>query len=192
MSGEDVRDYYQQFRVSDDRTMQYTLTDVFRPRDLQHLFFLSRALALLDSCGFDCNARHGGHRSVSFGQASHVGLVLSSGAVSVSQLLTLRGRLPRSVLCLGIVIDDLVVLERVARGAAFNISCHSPRVVALLKQAYSSADLPTHPKKSFFMDKVALFWGADVFRGTGTCAACLDSAHPLDVHHFGGRVPACD
>ena len=57
---------------------------------------------------------------------------------------------------------------RGARGAAFDAtSCHSPRVVALLKQAYSAASLPTHPKKSFFMDEVAHFWGADVFGGLG-------------------------
>ena len=67
-----------------------------------------------------------------------------------------------------IVIDDLVILERVARGDSFNLAaCHSPCVASLLKRAYSSANLPTHPKKSFFMDKVAHFWGADVFEDLG-------------------------
>ena len=37
MSGEDVRDFYHQFRVSEDRALQYTLVEVFRPGELQHL-----------------------------------------------------------------------------------------------------------------------------------------------------------
>ena len=159
----------------------YTLVDVFRPHDLQHLRAFSPEL-------WNCSAvaaslatlAMGDTNSVSFGQASHVGLALASGAVSVSQLLTLRGRLPRSPLCLGIVIDDLVVLERVARGQALDLAaCHSPRVVALLKHAYSSAKLPTHPKKSFFMDKVAHFWGADVFGKLGLAQPSWTRLIPL-------------
>ena len=159
MSGEDVKDYYHQFRVSDDRTMQYTLIDVFWPHDLQHLRAFSPELWACPTVAASfATLAMGDTNSVTFGQASHVGLVLSSGAVSVSQLLTLRGRLPRCPLCLGVVIDELVILERVARGDSFSLAaCHSPCVASLLKRAYSSANLPTHPKKSFFMDKVAHF-----------------------------------
>ena len=87
MSGEDVKDYYHQFRVSDDRTMQYTLIDVFRPHDLQHLRAFSPELWACSTVAASlATLAMGDTNSVTFGQGSHVGLVLSSGAVSVSQL----------------------------------------------------------------------------------------------------------
>ena len=79
MSGEDVKDYYHQFRVSDDRTMQYTLIDVFRPRDLQHLQAFSPELWACSTVAASlATLAMGDTNSVTFGQASHVGLVLSS------------------------------------------------------------------------------------------------------------------
>ena len=121
----------------------------------------------------DCNA-------VSFGQASHIGLILASEAITVHQLLTLRGRVPRSPLMLGVVIDDLVVLEKLARGIPCStIHCHSARVMACLRAAYASAHLPTHDKKAFYLAQDASFWGAEVFGELGSVRPSWTRLVPL-------------
>ena len=75
--------------------------------------------------------------AVAIGQASHIGLVLEAGLVSYEQLLCLRNPPSRGPLSLGVVIDDLVVVEKAARGLDFDPSvCHSPRIVAKMHEVY--------------------------------------------------------
>ena len=168
-SGEDVRDFYHQFRVSDDRAMQYTLIDTFRPAELQHLRSFTPELWKCSAVAASlATLAMGDTNAVSFGQASHLGLVFASNAILPQQLLTLRNRIPRSPLMLGIVIDDLVVIERVASGMPLTEhTCHSPQVMACLKGAYAAAGLPTHDKKAFALVSDASFWGAEMLGAVG-------------------------
>ena len=109
----------------------------------------------------DCNA-------VSIAQASHIGLILSSDIVSWSQLLTLRGPIPRSPCMLGLVIDDVIILEKALRGDRFDPgSCRSRVVASALHRAYYQAGLPRHEKKGFLAATSASFWGADVLGELG-------------------------
>ena len=55
---------------------------------------------------------------VEFGQAAHLSLALGAGAIKPSELLTLGTKPPRGDVSGGIIIDDLVVFEKVSRQAA--------------------------------------------------------------------------
>lgn len=53
--------------------------------------------------------------AVEFAQASHIGLCLRQGVGSASEFLTLHGSIPRGLLQVGIIVDDLIILEQVVK-----------------------------------------------------------------------------
>ncbi|CAE7717395.1 unnamed protein product [Symbiodinium sp. CCMP2592] len=168
-SGEDVRDYYHQFRVSDDRSALYRFEGVFKPGDLAHLPSFRREMwgwsGLAVALG---TMAMGDKNSVALGQASHAGLVLDRLGLGVEHFLCIRGRVPRSPVMVGVLIDDLVLLEKALRGDAFNpADCRSPRLVETLHAAYSQVFLPRHEKKAFHLTTEASFWGADLLGERG-------------------------
>ena len=104
----------------------------------------------------------GDANAVSFGQASHVGLLLAREIVPLDRLLTLRGRVPRSPCFVGIVIDHLICFERVLkRSLLLPPTSESSRVMSSILAAYE-VGLPSHAGKTFTNQSQASFWGADV------------------------------
>ena len=88
----------------------------------------------------------------------------------------MRGRVPRGPVALGVVIDDVVLLEKVCRGRAvqphechstFSSSAFAPRTCMLGCR---------HEKKSFFMQPEAEFWGAQAW---GKLESCPGLTHRL-------------
>ena len=163
MSGEDVRDFYHQFKVTRDRASQYRLVGFLHLKAFSPALFGSPYLV----AGLSTMAM-GDVNAVSIGQASHVGIIPEYGVASWSQLLCMRGRVPRGPVALGVVIDDVVLLEKVCRGKVVPLdSCHSPILIDRPRAAYSAVGLPRHQKKSFFMQPEAEFWGVQVLRDAG-------------------------
>ena len=163
-SGEDIRDYYYNFEISPSRARQYILIGDYKPEEVSHFssfeprfWASSRVVVGLKTLAMgDVNA-------VSFGQAAHVGLVLASGAAGVENLLTYRGRPPRDRLSLGVVIDDLLVLERTLRTEiAATRGSGSRDVIAKIRAAYASAPLPRHEGKGFLCKSEVEVWGAQL------------------------------
>ena len=110
----------------------------------------------------------GDANAVSFGQAAHLGLMLDAGVADWESLLCLRGRIPRSPSLLGIVIDDLVLLEKVVRGIPANAdNCSRPALVKRIRAAYERVGLPRHAGKGFALQSFGEFWGAQVFGDRG-------------------------
>ncbi|CAE7198485.1 unnamed protein product, partial [Symbiodinium sp. KB8] len=181
LSGEDIRDFYHQFLVTEDRSAHYRLVGFYPPASLQHLSCFTADLmqAPCVVAALNCVAM-GDVNAVSIGQSSHIGLVLSTELVSFEQLVCLRNPPPRQPLGLGVIIDDLIVIEKAARGEDFDPqSCHSPRVVARMHEVYSSVRLPRHEKKGFFMESRASFWGADVLGDLGLVRPAWSRLSPL-------------
>ncbi|CAE7243715.1 unnamed protein product [Symbiodinium sp. CCMP2456] len=181
LSGDDIRDYYHQFLTTEDRSAHYRFVGFYSPSSLQHLSCFTADL-LQAPCviaALNCMAM-GDVNAVSIGQASHIGLVLGAGVVSFEQLVCLRNPPPRQPLGLGVIIDDLIVIEKAARGQDFDPqTCHSPRIVARMHEVYSSARLPRHEKKGFFMESRASFWGADVLGDVGLVRPSWSRLSPL-------------
>ena len=90
-----------------------------------------------------------------FAEGSHLGLLLSCGALRKEELLRLRSPPPRGLLSIGVVIDDLVMLERVGKNSSVlqkSSLCESSLAderMQLVLEAYEKAGLPTNPKKEF-------------------------------------------
>ncbi|CAE7631019.1 unnamed protein product, partial [Symbiodinium microadriaticum] len=169
LSGEDIKDFYHQFRITVDRAAYYRIAGFFRPSDLSHLrsfkpslLTSKRVVAALRCMAMgDCNA-------VSVGQSSHLGLILAAELVGWHQLLTMRGPVPRSPCMLGLVIDDAIVIEKALRcQTGDTASLSSQRLISGLHSAYLASKLPRHEKKSFFAAEDASFWGSDVLGELG-------------------------
>ena len=101
--------------------------------------------------------------SCEFAQASHLGLCLQRGVCSAEEVLCLKSAIPRGLLQVGIIIDDLVILEQVLRrdhmlGGAGS----SGRRIGAVQKAYASVHLPNNPKKGFREELKAKFWGVEI------------------------------
>ncbi|OLQ07204.1 FK506-binding protein 1A [Symbiodinium microadriaticum] len=115
-SGADIREFYHNFRVSEQRSSLYTFVGDFAASDVACLrCFSPELLGSSRVCASLRTMAMGDVNSVSFGQASHVGLLLAFDVIDPSCLLTLRGGFPRGDLALGVVIDDLICIERSLR-----------------------------------------------------------------------------
>ena len=103
----------------------------------------------------------GDNASCEFAQGSHLGLLYRHGVISPEELLCPCSPPPRGLLSVGIVIDDLVILERVVRG------CLEPEPEGRLgpvrldmaHRAYSEAGLLANPAKGARDEAIASFWG---------------------------------
>ena len=84
-------------------------------------------------------------QAVAVGQTAHLGVILQSGALSLSQILLQHAPVPRDRCFFGLVLMTSSV-ERACR-ASFEagelLDCKSPGVMDQVRQAYASARLPT-------------------------------------------------
>ena len=69
--------------------------------------------------------------------------------------------------CAGVVIDDLVMLERILVSSVGEKTV-SDRRMELVEAAYAEAGLRTNPKKAFYKSSAASFWGVSVDGVKGT------------------------
>ena len=159
MSGEDVKDFFYQFVVSPRRAARNCLVGRLTDSELQQLF-PGHVLQGGGYVGLSTMAM-GDLCAVEFAQSSHLGLVLQCGGLHPHELLRLRSPMPRGPFMGGIVIDDLVLLERVTRKAGEAASVASSRL-GLIKDKYEKVGLPINLKKEFIDSTTARFWGAEV------------------------------
>ena len=164
-SGEDLKDYFYQFKVSDERIKKNALCTRLSKSEAEWVFgrpFSSdecpvpiglSTLAMGDIC------------AVEFAQCSHLALCLRSGVMFEKEVITLKGSIPRGLLHTGIIIDDLIVLEQMARTAFDNLEANSSLGsvrTARARAAYVKAQLPHNPKKGFVDEPMSRFWGIEI------------------------------
>ena len=134
-SGDDLKDYFYQFKVGPERIRKnvlstqlaadealYVFDRKFEPAECPVAIGLS-TLAMGDIC------------AVEFARCSHIALRLTHGVMNIGEIITLKGSLPRGLLRTGIIVDDLIVLEQMSRDNYANPQPGSP--------------FPHNPKKGF-------------------------------------------
>eukprot|EP00913_Durusdinium_trenchii_P003668 g3395.t1 len=113
-SGEDLRDFFYQFAVSQERTTRNALAD---PLSLQEALYVFGKDAIPADwtapifCGLSTLAM-GDQNACEFAQCSHLSMMLRAGVLTEQEMLTLQGDIPRGILGVGVIIDDLVLLEK--------------------------------------------------------------------------------
>eukprot|EP00438_Fugacium_kawagutii_P016438 Skav226419 [mRNA] locus=scaffold4012:34984:39191:- [translate_table: standard] len=164
-SGEDLRDFFYQFRTSHRRTCRNVLAHPLSMTQAREVF--GAGFKWPESpvwCGLATLAM-GDTNSCEFAQCSHVQLCIVEGVCGIDELLTLRGFIPRSPTTVGIIIDDLVILERMLRshlemhggqGAVSDVKLQ--RALA----AYAKAGLDVNHKKEFKHELCSRFWGIEL------------------------------
>ncbi|CAE7270722.1 unnamed protein product [Symbiodinium sp. CCMP2592] len=164
VSSADLRDYFYLFAVTPDRLQRNLVRGSLTLAEAQWVFDRDcspfadsrrRVRVAISTLGMgDCCA-------CEYAQAAHVGVLRHFGLLSSSELLLPTHPFPRSLLSVGIVIDDLVILERCLRGCGEGRP-DAPGVRRLdsVHAAYVEARLEANPKKGVRDAAVATFWGA--------------------------------
>lgn len=177
MSGEDVKDFFYQFLVSPARAARNALVGKLTMEELLRLFpghdvppeggFVGlNTMAMGDLC------------AVEFAQSSHLSLVLQCGGICPTELMRLRSPMPRGPFMGGLVIDDLVLLERVLKKSR-GFPTAASRRLKTIKQKYKEVGLPVNEKKEFVDATSARFWGAEVDGDAGIVRANSFRVWPL-------------
>ena len=166
-SGEDLKDCFYQFKVNAQRTVRNVLEGFLTLEEARRVFGKDfawegdRVYVGLSSLAMgDCCA-------VEFAQCAHVGLMLQNQVAAIDELITLKGSIPRGLLQVGVIVDDLVVLEQVMRvpfenGSLTHGDWQSPARMMKAQAAYNAVGLQNNPKKAFIGETCSNFWGIDI------------------------------
>ena len=117
--GEDLRDFFYQFQANPERTRRNALCETLTEHEARYVFgtvpegFVTEGRVHI---GFSSLAM-GDVCAVEYAQCSHLGILLQSNVCKASELMTLRGSVPRGLLQVGIIVDDLIILEQVLKAA---------------------------------------------------------------------------
>ena len=126
----------------------------------------------------DCHA-------VSFGQISHLSVLLRSGAVCLDDFLMLHSRPSRKAWVAGLMIDDLVLLERRVRTGDLDVEClnRSPstceKIIEEVRKQYEEVGLPRHEGKAVHNSLEGTFWGVQLDGRRGDVRPSLKRSIPL-------------
>ena len=176
LSGQDIKDFFYQFVIGHSRACRNALVGKltaaearFIFKDLDHIppeggYAGLNTMAMGDLC------------AVEFAQAAHISVMLACQALRPSELLRGKSVMPRGPFMLGLVIDDLVMLERVVKGCSETIA---DRRMPLAVAKYAEVGLPTNPSKAFVNVTSARFWGAEVDGKAGIVRANSFRLWPL-------------
>ena len=164
-SGEDLKDFFYQFKTTDARTQRNILAEPLTMEQAREVFgpqfHWSEPMVHVGLSTLAMGDTH----ACEFAQSSHLSICRRFGVMEDSELLTLRGFLPRSPLTVGIIIDDLVVLEKILRradGSYEQVDCMSDKRLDAALDGYAAAKLEVNTKKEFRKQTLARFWGIEV------------------------------
>ena len=163
-SGEDLKDFFYQFVVNQERLCRNVLSDPISVDEAEKVFgqvddkYITNGevwvglstLAMGDCC------------SVEFSQCSHLSLMIREGVADVEELLTLYSPPPRGLLQVGIVVDDLIVLEHLLRSDMEQEETVGASRTALARAAYKKVGLQSNDKKAFSNKSCSRFWGIEL------------------------------
>lgn len=166
-SGEDLRDFFYQFTAGEQRTKRNILSDPLTASEAEVVFGQGfkwpedpvwvglSSLAMGDTLACE------------YAQSSHVAICLKHGVAFKQELLTLKDPIPRGLLHVGIIIDDLVILEQCLLSQMEDIQLgligsEADGRLFRAQEGYAAAGLETNPKKRFSNQHLARFWGQEV------------------------------
>ena len=180
-SGLDLRDYFYQFVITEQRTHRNILAGPICLEDAKYVFGPSFTWPEKELCVALGTLAMGDLSACEFAQASHLGLCLQGGVLCDAELISMRLPMPRQPVMIGIVIDDLVALEKVAFGLSpggEEATLADERIEAAL-ESYSAAGLEHNPKKSFRNVSSGKFWGIEIDGEKGLLRASSSRLWPL-------------
>eukprot|EP00438_Fugacium_kawagutii_P027608 Skav231511 [mRNA] locus=scaffold84:334476:339113:- [translate_table: standard] len=183
--GDDLKDYYYKFQVDTLRSRRNCLAGPLKGSDAKQFSCCPPGIhdneevwACFSTLAMgDCSA-------CEFAQTAHISLGLRSRAFTMKELLTLKGRVPRSDFIAGIIIDDMIYMEKVAmRAMATEVRMTDKALmrIAAMELQYTEVGLEAHPGKQFRNSSVASFWGAHVDGKTGLIRANPERIIPMMV-----------
>ena len=171
MSGRDIKDYFYQFTVSPERCRRNVLASYLSKGDLEFIF--GKPFEFGGYVGLSTLAM-GDISACEYAQCAHLGILLQSGACSPEELLQLHRPAPRGDIFIGLVIDDLVCLEKFLVRLADKDDTSRSRLderMEMVMREYERAQLPINEKKSFNNEYKASFWGVQVDGSRGLVRA---------------------
>lgn len=184
---EDLREFYHAFEITQQRVLRNSLACQVEPGEVSHLSCFHQGLwgkgPLVPCLGTmamgDCHA-------VSFGQLSHLAVLLRTEVIHLDDFLMLHSRpSPRKSWVAGLMIDDLVLLERRVRssGPSVEESAGSPstceKIIAEVRKQYEEVGLPRHDGKAVYNSLDGTFWGVEMDGAKGTIRPSLKRSIPL-------------
>ncbi|CAE7286931.1 unnamed protein product [Symbiodinium microadriaticum] len=169
LAGADLVDCFYQFRVSSQRATRNLLACALTPTEAAFVFERPasdfRAPGSVVYCGLSSLAM-GDSSACEFAQCSHLGVLLQGRALQVGELMVQAQAPRRGLLSVGLVIDDLIILQRCLTeqlpefAKRPGTSAGSQRLRAALA-AYDRACLRYSSEKTFEDKTQASFWGVD-------------------------------
>ena len=178
MSGNDLRDFYYLFQVSEERSRRNILAGPVEPSSVKNLSCY-RSEFDTATCLFGSLATMamGDCQAVTLAQTCHIGLTLQSGVSKPETLMNLKGPLPRGEVMVGVLIDDFVTICK--SDVSSSGPSESARLADKMEQKYVEVGLIPHPKKAFRDEGESSFWGADIDGVKGQVRGSLKRAIPL-------------
>ena len=181
LSGTDLREFYYSFSATQERVIRNSLIGPVYAQDIRDfrcydaslegagpLLFGLKTLAMGDSC------------AVEIAQTAHLGILVQCGLVDESTLVSMTLPPPRSPSMLGVVIDDLILFELVARGVSVSDpSVKTGKMLDKALESYERLGLIAHPGKTFRLEEEAEFWGSHLDGVSGAVRANLKRVVPL-------------
>ena len=166
LSGEDVQDYFYQFVISHSRRKRNVLVGKLQEHELTDIF---GGPVHFTGPGFVClsTMAMGDLCACEYAQGSHLSVLFSSGQVSAKELVMMHCPIPREPVMVGVVIDDLVLLEKIVAGGSNGSSAASRRLQPI-KDTYQKVGLPVNAKKEFVDSSTGSFWGCEIDGIKGT------------------------
>eukprot|EP00438_Fugacium_kawagutii_P012047 Skav218189 [mRNA] locus=scaffold5213:273982:278268:- [translate_table: standard] len=186
-SGEDLKDFFYQFSVPQERTCRNVLVGSLTVDDMDFIFdgaLPDHVTATGNAVGLSSLAM-GDKNAVEFAQCSHAGVCLAFGVASSAEMLGLHTSIPRSLLRVGIIVDDLVILEVMLRQTMDDpdwfASTESSKRILSAREAYAAVGLKNNPKKGFAGETSSHFWGVEIDGDKGLLRCSSSRLWPTSV-----------
>lgn len=181
ISGEDLKDFYYYYQVSSSRCRRNAIRFSLTGKEACSFRCFRRAGLVGEGPFIPCLATMamGDKNAVEYGQQSHLRLGLEHGIFSMSDLVSLRSRIPRNQqLVIGIVIDDLIAIEKIPRCLPPPESLAS-QVADEMVALYEKVGLQPNASKRLRSASVADFWGAHLDGEAGLIGAPIQRVLPI-------------
>lgn len=183
---EDLREFYHAFLISEQRTRRNALACEVRPEQVAHFRCFREAFrgekALVPCLGTmamgDCHA-------VTMGQVSHLAVLLRTRAVCLDDFIMLHSRPSRKHWLAGLMIDDLVLLERRVSSQSRAVDHESglpstcEKIIEEVRKKYEEVGLPRHAGKAVHNSVEGTFWGVQFDGVRGEVRPSLKRSIPL-------------
>ncbi len=177
-SGNDVRDYYHMFAVSEERCRRNVLAGPVSAGEVRHLScFKSEFEEAEVLWGGLATLAMGDAQAVELAQTCHLGLSIAAGVAHQDNLLNLSGFHPRSKDAVGIIIDDFIAISVTKRTATGPSNCVD--LADRMDLKYAEVGLISHKEKGFRDSLQSSFWGVDLDGELGLLRGSLKRAIPL-------------